>query len=58
MSMYGELQAANEKIDSLKETIQFLCNTMTNAADQIDAEPGMAILNLREAIDDKRYEHK
>lgn len=47
-----------EKIVELRRTIQFLCNTMTNAADEIDNCPVAVRMILREAVDDKRYEYR
>lgn len=47
-----------EKIAELRRTIQFLCNTMTNAADQIEQDPGLVKMMLRESVDDPRYEFK
>jgi hypothetical protein len=55
---YNEERKMREKITELKRTIQFLCNTMTNAADEIDNNPGMAKFMLKDSVEDPRYEYK
>ena len=55
---FKERRELEDKITALKRTIQFLCNTMTNAADEIANNPGMAKLMLKDSVDDPRYVYK
>jgi hypothetical protein len=55
---YQERKVLEEKITELTRTIQFLTNTMTNAADEVDTNPGMAKMMLRDSVADSRYEYK
>jgi hypothetical protein len=58
MSGYKELQQLNEKITELQRTIRFLCNTIENAKDLVDKNPGMAKLMMSDAQDHPGYEYK
>lgn len=55
---YKEEIKLHEKLVELRRTIVFLCNTMTNVVDEIDKNPGMAKLMLKDSVDDPRYEYK
>jgi len=59
MSAHQRERDAQEKITELRRTIQFLCNTMTNVANEtIDENPAMAKFILKDAVNDQRYEFR
>lgn len=55
---FREERQLNEKITELQRTIQFLCNTMANAIDDIDKNPVMVKMILKDAVNDSRYEFR
>ncbi len=55
---FKEERKLQEKLTELRRTILFLCNTMTNAAEEIDKNPGMAKFMLKDALNDPRHEYK
>ena len=55
---YKEERELQAKLVELRRTIQFLCNTMSNAADEIDKNPAMAKMMLKDAANDNRYEFR
>lgn len=58
MNSYEEARKLREKVAELQRTIQFLCNTMGQAADKVRSDPAMARLMLRDAVNDQRFEFR
>ena len=58
MNIYQREKQLKDKLTELRRTIQFLCNTMTDVADMIDSDPGMAKLILKESQNDQRHEFR
>ena len=47
-----------EHIQSLKRTIQYLCNQMDKAVEIIDEDPAMVKLMLKESTNQPQYKYK
>jgi len=54
----SERREQEDKIVELVRSIHFLRGAMEQAAAMIDENPALAKLNLRESMDDKRYEFR